>query len=61
MVVATKITPPVMQTAQINHCSLCGASKELVEKLIVSESAAICSHCIELCNELLEPTQKELF
>ena len=38
---------------KLNHCSFCGTSKELVDKLIVSESAAICSACIELCQDLI--------
>lgn len=37
----------------INHCSFCGASKETVKKLVVGENAAICSGCIELCEELI--------
>jgi ATP-dependent Clp protease ATP-binding subunit ClpX len=37
----------------LNHCSFCGASKESVKKLVVGESAAICSGCIELCEELI--------
>lgn len=38
---------------KINYCSFCGTSKELVDKLIVSESASICSSCIELCQDLI--------
>ena len=37
-----------------NHCSFCGNSKEVVKKLIVSDSVAICSDCIELCNQLID-------
>lgn len=36
-----------------NHCSFCGASKESVKKLIVGEQVAICSDCVELCEELI--------
>lgn len=39
---------------QLNHCSFCGTSKESVKKLVVGDSAAICSDCIELCEELVE-------
>lgn len=38
---------------KISHCSFCGNHKEVVKKLIVSESCAICSQCIDLCNQLI--------
>ena len=38
---------------QTNHCSFCGASKESVKKLIVGEKVAICSDCVELCQDLI--------
>jgi ATP-dependent Clp protease ATP-binding subunit ClpX len=38
---------------QTNHCSFCGASKEAVKKLIVGEKVAICSDCVELCQDLI--------
>lgn len=51
---------------KISHCSFCGNSKDAVKKLIVSESSAICSDCIDLCNQLIndettviEPEKKE--
>jgi len=34
-------------------CSFCGNHKDVVKKLIVGDSSAICSECIELCNELI--------
>jgi ATP-dependent Clp protease ATP-binding subunit ClpX len=37
----------------IHTCSFCGQHKDLVKKLIVSDNGAICSSCIELCNQLL--------
>jgi len=37
----------------ILHCSFCGKHKNVVKKLIVGESTAICYNCIELCTELL--------
>lgn len=38
---------------KLNHCSFCGNHKDVVKKLIVGDSSAICSDCIELCNELI--------
>lgn len=51
-------------TKNINHCSFCGNSKETVKKLIVGENVAICSDCVELCQDLIEddvvePQQQE--
>ena len=39
---------------KLNHCSFCGTSKENVKKLVVGDNAAICSECIELCEELVD-------
>jgi ATP-dependent Clp protease ATP-binding subunit ClpX len=41
------------QENKINHCSFCGSHKDVVKKLIVSETVAICSECIDLCNQLV--------
>lgn len=41
------------EDTKINHCSFCGSSKESVKKLIVGENVAICSDCVELCQELI--------
>lgn len=41
------------ENKQLTHCSFCGANKEQVKKLIVGESVAICSDCVELCTELI--------
>jgi ATP-dependent Clp protease ATP-binding subunit ClpX len=41
------------ENKQLTHCSFCGTSKEAVKKLIVGESVAICSDCVELCQELI--------
>lgn len=38
---------------QINSCSFCGNSKEVVKKLIVGNNVAICSDCVELCEDLI--------
>lgn len=34
-------------------CSFCGKHKDHVQKLIVSDGAAICNECVHLCDELL--------
>lgn len=47
------------ESKQLNHCSFCGASKEAVKKLVVGETAAICSDCIELCEDLIEDETTE--
>ena len=39
---------------KIDHCSFCGNHKDVVKKLIVSESVAICSDCIDLCTQLIK-------
>lgn len=39
--------------SDILHCSFCSKHKNVVKKLIVGESSAICNDCIELCTELL--------
>ncbi len=36
-----------------DQCSLCGKSKEQVRKLIVGLHGAVCSDCIDLCNDIL--------
>jgi|TARA_R110000868_G_scaffold61114_1_gene185864 ATP-dependent Clp protease ATP-binding subunit ClpX len=38
---------------KLNHCSFCNTSKENVKKLVVGENVAICSDCVELCQELI--------
>ncbi len=35
------------------QCCLCGKSKEQVKKLIVGLHGAVCSDCIDLCNDIL--------
>lgn len=40
-------------TQKISRCSFCGNHKDLVKKLIVGEDVAICSECIDLCNQLI--------
>jgi ATP-dependent Clp protease ATP-binding subunit ClpX len=36
------------------ECSFCGKHKNVVKKLIVGEGTAICSDCVDLCNDLLK-------
>ncbi len=38
---------------KLNHCSFCGTHKEQVDKLIVGDNVAICSDCVELCQDLI--------
>lgn len=42
-----------MPDNKIQHCSFCGSHKEKVTKLIVGDEVAICSDCIDLCNQLI--------
>ena len=56
-----------MTDKKLYHCSFCGHHKDEVKKLIVSDEVAICSDCIDLCNQLIvddksviEPDHKEV-
>jgi ATP-dependent Clp protease ATP-binding subunit ClpX len=42
-----------MSENKLAYCSFCNNHKDLVTKLIVSDNVAICSDCIELCNQLI--------
>jgi ATP-dependent Clp protease ATP-binding subunit ClpX len=42
-----------MVEKKLQHCSFCGNHKDEVTKLIVGEDVAICSSCIDLCNQLI--------
>ena len=42
----------------VHHCSFCGNHKDVVTKLIVSEEVAICSSCVDLCNQLMAEGKK---
>jgi len=44
----------MVDSAKSHFCSFCGKEKDLVKKLIVSESAAICNECVTLCQSLLQ-------
>lgn len=41
------------ETKQVNHCSFCGSHKDNVKKLVVGGTVAICSDCVELCQDLI--------
>ncbi len=41
-----------------SYCSFCNAHKDSVTRLIVSEDVAICSGCIDLCNQLIIDEKK---
>ena len=40
-------------TEKNSHCSFCGTHKDSVVKLIVGDTAAICSDCVTLCESLI--------
>jgi ATP-dependent Clp protease ATP-binding subunit ClpX len=44
-----------------DQCCLCGKTKEQVRKLILGLHGAVCSDCIDLCNDILnnDPDKKE--
>jgi ATP-dependent Clp protease ATP-binding subunit ClpX len=41
----------------LSNCSFCSKHKDQVVKLIVSQEVAICSECVELCNNLLKDSK----
>ena len=41
-----------------NQCCLCGKKKEQVTKLIAGLHGAVCSDCIDLCNDILNHNSK---
>jgi ATP-dependent Clp protease ATP-binding subunit ClpX len=47
-----------MSDKKLHHCSFCGKHKDQVTKLIVGEDVAICSICIDLCNDLIDKEYK---
>ena len=40
------------------ECSFCGKEKDQVKKLIVGDSSAICSECVDFCQQLLVEDQE---
>jgi ATP-dependent Clp protease ATP-binding subunit ClpX len=47
-----------MADKKLTHCSFCGNHKDQVAKLIVGDDVAICSACIDLCNNLITEEKK---
>jgi ATP-dependent Clp protease ATP-binding subunit ClpX len=47
-------------TEKTQTCSFCGKAQEDVEKLVVNDTAAICSTCISLCSSILVKDPKKL-
>ncbi len=43
------------------HCSFCGRTEDLVEKLIAGPDAFICDRCVHLCANVLEKKPKQPF
>src|SRR5207253_2550255 len=35
------------------HCSFCGNSHEVVDKLIAGPGVYICNQCVDLCNDII--------
>lgn len=48
-------------TEKTNECSFCGKSQDVVEKLVVNDTVAICNICISLCSTILIKDPKKLF
>ena len=44
--------------ARPDNCSFCGKPKDAVQKLIVSDSVAICDVCVDLCQDILKDETK---
>ena len=44
--------------ADSQECSFCGKQKEQVKKLIVGDASAICSECVDFCQQLLVEDQE---
>lgn len=47
-----------MSDKKLHHCSFCGSHKDEVAKLIVGDEVAICTSCIDLCNQLVSEERK---
>lgn len=46
-----------MMLERRDHCCLCGKTKDQVAKLIVGLHGAVCSECVDLCNDMLQQEQ----
>ena len=44
--------------ADTQECSFCGKQKDQVKKLIVGDASAICSECVDFCQQLLVEDQE---
>jgi len=44
--------------ADSQECSFCGKQKDQVKKLIVGDASAICSECVDFCQQLLVEDQE---
>ena len=42
----------------LQECSFCGKQKDQVKKLIVGDASAICSECVDFCQQLLVEDQE---
>ena len=45
---------------QTPHCSFCGKSQNMVERLVAGPNVYICNECIELCNSILDEERDHL-
>lgn len=43
-----------VESREIFHCSFCGRTEDLVEKLISGPSVFICDRCVELCSNIIK-------
>lgn len=43
-----------MKNENLDTCSFCGKHKDVVAKLIVGDTVAICNECVSLCGDLLK-------
>ena len=48
-----------MNHGQITACSFCGKERTQVFKLIVTDDAAICNHCVDYCGDLLRQSMAQ--
>lgn len=43
----------------IYHCSFCGKSSKVVEKLVAGPNVYICNECVKLCNYYMESAHQD--
>jgi hypothetical protein len=51
-----KAWQPLPEPAPEFFCSFCGKTSDEVKKLIAGPSAFICDECVELCNDIMDPS-----